>query len=476
MLNLKNKSEDVTEKNNQLQLELEMDDEVTDIINFPEKYAGTYLDVTVIKPKENELFTTEKKVMSGEQVKEFIETMNLGKNRKLSIEKSKKSTNKYAKGDHIKIPTFSDSEAENVQQIFNTTGLNSIFKCKNRENAKEKYAAPCVCKNCAIVGLVADSQKRPFVTEPLKDPREILKKRNNNEENDKRKKENDHQYCQYYFKHLSEKIRSLEERVAAQEQKAVPKEYFKKTIMKLVNHFTKTTYNGQIKLEAPIQSSPINKNKTIPRQKLIVNPILIQSRSGEEPPQSNVWKWREDILKPGIDMKNKLISVMEDTLNSLKKSKTKPKEDELKSFINEFSNNLYKTINDDKATCRKKDSHRNPVSVTYVNSQILRWQDTQTTFKFESDKESLHNLLEKKKTQEFHKYEFLKTIKNTKEEDKRRLWESIREQANKNGHNKYNKVTVQIPDKSNPKKGCVEVEYTLGELEYLLLGNRTNRR
>lgn len=68
-------TKDVPDKDIELTLELEMDDEVKDIISCPEKYGNTMLDVTVIKPKLDKLYTAQKKIMSGEEVKKFIAAM-----------------------------------------------------------------------------------------------------------------------------------------------------------------------------------------------------------------------------------------------------------------------------------------------------------------------------------------------------------------------------------------------------------------
>ncbi|XP_028138425.1 uncharacterized protein LOC114332845 [Diabrotica virgifera virgifera] len=545
------KPDTAIEKNKQLLLELEMDDEVKQIINYPEKYADTFLDVTVIKPVNNKEFTREKKVMSGNQVKQFITSMNLnedllpstheekcsGDSRRTSNQSPPNSRKVYnycnPLGDHLQKPPFketslSEIEKDQIHQVYTTPKiyqeLHSYFDCKHRSqpDSQEKEDPPCVCQNCAIVGIVTDSQKKPFATEPIKYPEE-LPSRKNNAEYSKRKhsRDGDHQQCQNYFKHLTDKIRTLEERIAAQEQKAVPKDYFKRIVTKLVTHISKVAGNGsqQIKIEASVPAtaankskqcyvSTVNKSSDLPNPKFIVNPVSVQNENllnDKLPPTDVLYsdslrKWGEDLLKPGIDLKNKIISVMEVTLNNLKKSKEKPKDEELKHFINDFSNNLYKTVNEGKIHGKKQRLHydhtdlteRNirannaskntekvdePLSVTYINSQILKWQETQTTFKFDSsDKESVKSMLEIKKTPDIHKLEFYKTIKNTKEEDKVRLWRSIWNQASRNGHRKTNKVTVQIPDKKTPKSRTVEVEYTLGELEYLLVGNKVGRK
>lgn len=64
-------------------------------------------------------------------------------------------------------------------------------------------------------------------------------------------------------------------------------------------------------------------------------------------------------------------------------------------------------------------------------------------------------------------------ILNTKEEDRYHLWQSIWCQAVSNGQNRKDTVTIQIPDKKDVKKRKnIEIEYTIAELESLLIGRK----
>lgn len=343
-------------------------------------------------------------------------------------------------------------DKEKIKQIYTASRtfaeLNSFFECKNKNKRDQnlKPEEPCACKNCSIVGIVADSQKKPFANETTYVPSRLTNcpKKHSKEDINRKKtasnyKEENHMQCQYYFKHLSEKIRVLEDRIAAQEERSVAKDYFKKIISKVMNHISKVTnYASQIRMEIPCQTKqkrPSSREKyTQVNSKYVVNQQVHQERekhiSKDEPSTSTgtFWKWGEDILKPGIDIKNKIILLMEDTLNNLKKSKEKPKEEDIKQFVDQFSANLYKTVrqtgahqkqekidlhtiinyrdNRDKSDKIKNMARRfaeEPVSVTYVNSKILRWKETETTFRFESDKESVND---QKKMQEICKFSF----------------------------------------------------------------------
>lgn len=65
--------------------------------------------------------------------------------------------------------------------------------------------------------------------------------------------------------------------------------------------------------------------------------------------------------------------------------------------------------------------------------------------------------------------EFLKTISNTRDEDKVKLWKNIWKQALINGQTKNDKVTIQIPRFLDENNKPVEIQYVIGDLEKLLL-------
>lgn len=148
------------------------------------------------------------------------------------------------------------------------------------------------------------------------------------------------------------RIGELERRVMLQEQKAVPKEYFKKIITKLVNHLSKLThYTAE---ERNVQSTshrdrdreylaphtPHTKFRS--NGKYCVNPVLMTNGyhpaekeyeprpcSSNEPPRGaseTLWKWGEEVLTSGRDLKNRVVILLEDTLKNLKKNWEKSQE------------------------------------------------------------------------------------------------------------------------------------------------------
>lgn len=236
------------------------------------------------------------------------------------------------------------------------------------------------------MGILTDSQKKPFATEPIPDPMAVRESRfrrptrkksvskliNSNQhplmvmlqvtfkhlEDLQTASNPSHDQCQAIFKILSARINELEKRVCIQEEKAVPKDYFKKIITKLVTHLSKLTHytteernlvcslcKNFIKLFENIifqSSSPRqrdisthNRYKTNNEKynRYYVNPVLVDNTykvpaekeydpkpcsSSEAPrgPSESLWKWGEDF---GRDLKNKVVVLLEDTLHNLKK-------------------------------------------------------------------------------------------------------------------------------------------------------------
>lgn len=384
-----------SDKDVELCLEVEMDDEVRQIITSPEKCASTLLDVTVIKPKDlDQLYCSHKATLSGDEVRKLIASMELEKKdkRKL-IDKILSSEDPQSSGDYVKkkyvkkvsclpktdrqrISSTDDTNSdpvysckqklsrkyeERAQQIFTTpktyNDIKSIFTCKNKNkyDQDEKPDRPCLCRNCAIIGVLTDSQKKPFVTENLYDPRDLLSNTRKEMRDINRKKcvnfkddADDHIECELYFRHLSAKIRRLEERLGLQEEKSVAKDYFKRIITKLVTHLSKiTNYAGQdVSYVRPKSREGRESYKTKDRygdNRFHAHPVLIESKLSKteleellsasnnfkssdkcQQNQEGFWKWGEEILKPGIDLKNKIVVLLEDTLHSLRKPRSVP--------------------------------------------------------------------------------------------------------------------------------------------------------
>lgn len=78
----------IPSKNLELSLEVELDEEVRNIIRNPEKCPSALLDVTVIKPKGLDQYTTNTQTLKTDQIKKLIGSMKLdSKDKRLLMDK-----------------------------------------------------------------------------------------------------------------------------------------------------------------------------------------------------------------------------------------------------------------------------------------------------------------------------------------------------------------------------------------------------
>lgn len=444
----------------ELSLEVEIDDEVREIIRSPRRCASALLDVTIIRPEDVEkLYSIHKKTLKGTEVKKFINAMNFSKNDVKRIVENMIEANKgKSAGDYrresdntrelhtqknelngrirnllLEDDIFSDDisltkNSVKVNQIYTTPKtfheLGSMFQCKNksRKESNGKTEMPCTCENCAIVSVVTDSQKRPFATEATYDPRDSTAKRDSTKKRKVSYYSDEHTECQHYFRYLSAKIKTLEARIHAQEDRAVPKEYFKKIIAKLISNTSKTATPSQVNLTSSLKrtkdpqykgystddhSYENFKNKHHARAFVIQpNDTKTFTRPSSKKTSSSVndtplWKWGEEVLRPGIDIKNKIVQLLEETMKNLRWSKPSSAKSDMKDVVDEMSQNLYKTVHDiperEEAAYRRKDSHRrrsskggSSVNVSYINP--TQWDESQMSLILESEDENGGNL------------------------------------------------------------------------------------
>lgn len=447
------KSSSYSNEELELSLEVEIDDEVKEIIKSPQRCASALLDVTIIRPEDVEqLYSIHKKTLKGKEVKKFINAMNLSKNDvKKMMENMLEASSGISAGDHkrnvgydsqinkrnvnnrirnllLEDDLFSEDNisrktTDKVNQIYTTPKtfhtLNSIFQCKNKKGSNDKPDVPCVCENCAIVGVVTDSQKKPFATESTYDPqeprirKESLKKRKVSYSLD------EHHECQHYFRYLSAKIKSLEARLCAQEDKAVPKDYFKKIITKLMAHITKVTNPSQVNIAGPSKRSRDtryreystddhsyeNFKQRIQTRAFVVSPNEMKTfnrpsskKTTSSINDTQVWKWGEEVLRPGIDIKNKIVQLLDETMKNLRGPKPTSDKSAMKDMVNDISQNLYKTIHDipekEEACYRKRETLRkksskggSSVDISYINPS--HWDESQVSLIVGSENGSL---------------------------------------------------------------------------------------
>ncbi|KAL1506139.1 hypothetical protein ABEB36_005558 [Hypothenemus hampei] len=596
----------VPSKNLELSLEVEVDDEVRSIIRNPDRCQSALLDVTVIKPRGLNDYTTNTQTLKSNQVKMLLGSMNLGDadkqilmeklfgtefttkdSKKKDIEntslssKCKHSSAKYEKqsiltdkrNSTILYNNYQHQQAyernypalSKVQHIYTSPrtmdNIRTMFECQNKhkdEAGTHKVDQPCLCQNCAIVGILSDSQKKPFATETIPIP---LEEKESRIRRPSRKKSVSFKHiedlssssksqdqCQAIFKLLSVRISELEKRILQQEQKAVPKDYFKKIITKLVNHLSKLTqYTTEERIATNSQRdrdrdrdllAPHTKLKPSDKNKYYVNPVLVENTykvqaekdyepkpcSSAEPSRGeSIWKWGEDFLTTGKDLKDKVVVLLEDTLRNLRKTFEKTAnqhdQDEIQTIVDELSQNLNRTVkvcsprrkqdkeigsrttrsknniylpsvpnntrlkqNDEKSgkpslIPRYKRKTGPDINVEYVNPRVKRWQveESSGSFKIDSSDYDSHRETMTEVRKNRYRSEFKRVLENTKTADKFKLWQSIWNQALENRQTKADTVVIQIPDpKDNLRQKMIHLEYTIGELEKLLLNDHNN--
>lgn len=269
---------------------------------------------------------------------------------------------------------------------FDSLCQNLSCQHKNRRES-DKSDVPCLCQHCGMMGLLIESQKGPILPQnnlsPWTPSRSESKAPYTNRNRKALEIKNRHNTDCVLHK-LHKRLTSLEDRVASQEENAVSKEYFKKIMGKLLTCCKKTTENSihpktEIKKDNSVQCSmkdtinvrhkdvkvqsdlkPKRTHNYLTGQNYCINSALLQNshldRNSEthnyshpqnfrgrknqkiqdgEPREmgsdnrkeetDRFWKWGEEIIKPGFDLKNKIISLLDDALqNLIPQSKSNP--------------------------------------------------------------------------------------------------------------------------------------------------------
>lgn len=516
-----------TIKNVDLDLEVEMDDGIHEILASPNKHKSTLLDVTILKQKNlDSVYQIDTTTLNGQQARDFITNMEFEKHYKKKlidkILKKKLSLNTINKIQHVKkseskiqvhadetrttvrtkdlskhIQHFTAKKSgggDRVEQVFTSPRTyNDLFTCKNRRQFEDdKNELPCTCKNCALLGIVEDSQKRPMMetTACHLNERPIRNRQKPSKSNENLHSEDVHVECKYYFKYLSSKIKYLEARLAKQEERAVPKDYFRKIITKLVGHIGKIANQGQ-QSDKNVQANETGRAfKTKHRHESnngMSNRFTVHTALNEDHKASGpFWKWGEEIVKPGVDLKNRIQNIVDEQLLHFKEELNRPegrKFGEIPAKVCNSDSTIYAKKNCRRQVKReKKVQHKDKIekklgagSELSFNIDMSDDLDSDTAFKTKSRNSDICKSKNQKVTPcTFNfsftdKLEFLKTISNTREDDRVQLWKSIWKQALVNGQTKNDKVTIQIPRFLDENNKPVEIQYTIGELEALLI-------
>ncbi|KAK4881062.1 hypothetical protein RN001_004381 [Aquatica leii] len=261
--------------------------------------------------------------------------------------------------------------------------LRTMLKCQNPNVKDSDNDKPCLCQHCAMMGLLMDSQKRPIM------PSLLLKTSGLLENQDAESTDTSNIDDQYYvIRELAKRLKDLEDRVTIQEQCAVPKEYFKRVIKKILNiqgtlsQQNVTPSNAQTSgrhcgtqygldptedLYKKSKSKVKQRNVQIQQgygKRYMINPVEVNATDTNSETNQNThvgnkaistiasfftklghdqkddnkthstntfWKWGEEIIRPGIDLKMKIMCLLEETMRPpSKESETKYKKEERK--------------------------------------------------------------------------------------------------------------------------------------------------
>lgn len=266
-----------------------------------------------------------------------------------------KSNELYTSQDND-VPLTDDTTRQVYATIKTFSHLRRAFPCQHpNKNTSNKPDMPCLCEHCGVVGLLVESQKRPMVYNS--DEEDVVESPDNNYDRNPASKD-----CKpsissatpAIIKELNERVRLLEIRIQRHEAKAVSKDYFKKVINKIVSYL-QPRYDQVLHFDQ-VQNTPHKRNISTQCSKAVLKRDLLMNKyygdqycvrtvltddnvnkghfsktisdkkpeHAEDPAESSsshmqcFWKWGEEVVKPGIDLKDKMVALLEEKLSNFK--------------------------------------------------------------------------------------------------------------------------------------------------------------
>lgn len=321
----------------------------------------------------------------------------------------------------------------------NIKNLKSILLCQKHQKGlgkEDQIEGKCLCENCGIIGLLSECNKHPLLADfsespspsshkQFPSPKKKTRFNIDNINKMRAKSGND----EAYITHLSNRIKLLEERLAIQEEKVVPKDYFKKMLSKMVTNLAPK--GKKSKSDTSLHSFCKNCKKRLKvydRQERSTDKCF-QCNSAEvlhcfncqeqryfKPKLKDdkgtvtdeelyyggyIWKWGEEILRPGIDLKNRIVSLLNDILSkftlttkgSAETTKAESVKDEkydpeaFQKFMQHINTKIYNAQIDQKFFNRDDVCNFTPhfspprtpkesknIDVSYVNPKLALWR------------------------------------------------------------------------------------------------------
>lgn len=300
----------------------------------------------------------------------------------LEEESTETSSDEYlyykAKLEHDKELEIGDTSRQ-VYTTTKTSNIRNLLKCQNPKRHKENPKEPCFCQHCGMADVLIESQKRLVTDEgsdlsrPIPEKIEDAKPRSLRSRKElSNKTERVHSNVNVrVINDLCDKLKSLESAIQEQDEKFVTKEYLKIVVDKIISYVTPRS-DRSIKTNR-FNSVPVRKNmstqcsktflkKDIATLKItplkrkindrIVGCVLAPPRNttadcnftnasmsdkeavasgrdyisgGEEDIKHDndvFWKWGDEVIKPGFDLKNKIAQLINETFSGTKQSKS----------------------------------------------------------------------------------------------------------------------------------------------------------
>lgn len=377
----------------ELALEVEINESLKHVLASPAKNSSdALLDVTIIRPSDSDTTHETTVALNKDEVRDFITLVEQHHRQQNEPNREKtqegRSTyeeltsndrndreghQRHRKADKADRNDDNDGKiCENPKQVYATVNntfdkLKHNLPCQNKNRENEKSGTPCMCQHCGIVGVLVQSQKGPIApfppleeTSPQRQARPQRREVKHRKVMDVARKRSIDQL--QLLREINSRIKNLERRIAIQEETAVPKEYLKHILHKVLTHYStrnvqandpklrnnSTQYSSRNIGESPNMIDKRRKEETATRKYYQVHTMLddhqnwldgsnnkrkVNDKTTEE--EHLYWLWGEEVVKPGCDLKNKILNLLEDKLKVLKKDPYEFKRDDCSRLHNE---------------------------------------------------------------------------------------------------------------------------------------------
>lgn len=386
-----NDSRKSSKDNVELALEVEINESLKHVLTNPDGHSSDLLDVTIIRPSDSDTTHETTVALNKDEVRDFIslvEQHNRYHNETKDgsvVEgnyKEKLQKHRYAKmnkndhknrGPEVKQQESQDNNSEKNDKIGESpkhvyATLNTFDKlrqslpCQNKNRDSEKPGTPCMCQHCGVVGVLVQSQKGPVAPfPPLENTQGSVSPRSRESSAARRdparqrkvsdiKKKRSLDQLQL-LREINSRIKSLERRIAVQEQTAVPREYLKHILHRVLTQYNNvkfpltgpklrhnaTQYSAKNIADQSCQRNIHSANsdrrkKDDCRKSYQVHTVLedcpkwidnSKAKKVENDKSANdkdvkfdldypYWLWGKEVVKPGCDLRDKILQLLDD--------------------------------------------------------------------------------------------------------------------------------------------------------------------